>query len=252
MPTLQDLRAVGMAALQLPHALRQRGFGTVQYVAERNARFPVLLVHGYAASESVWTPLSRALVEAGFGHIVSLTYNSFAADPEAVSAELTDQALRALAATDAPRIHLVGHSLGGLIVRRALAGSAELSSRTGSAVTIASPHCGAYLARVVPGRCPRIMHRGPRSCRPEVNAPRPIRWLAYYSDGDRVVSPASARLDDPRYGATNLLIPGCGHLTICRDVRLIRSLVPELIRTEKFADPTAPTGAAREMVAALC
>ena len=39
----------------------------------------------------------------------------------------------------------------------------------------------------------------------------------------------------PRYGAANLLIPGCGHLTICRDTRLIRSLVPELIRTEIHA-----------------
>jgi hypothetical protein len=89
------------------------------------------------------------------------------------------------------------------------------------------------------------MHRGPRSVQPEVDAPRPVRWLAYYSDGDRVVPPASARLDDPRYGAANLLIPGCSHLTICRDVRLIRSLVPELIRTETFADPTAPTDAGR-------
>jgi len=48
------------------------------------------------------------------------------------------------------------------------------------------------------------------------------------------------------------LIPGCGHLTICRDVRLIRSLVRELIRTETFADagPTALTDASRELVAA--
>lgn len=50
---------------------------------------------------------------------------------------------------------------------------------------------------------------GARSCLPEVEAARPIRWLAYYSDGDRVVPPASARLDDPRYGAANLLIPDC-------------------------------------------
>ena len=60
------------------------------------------------------------------------------------------------------------------------------------------------------------------------------------SDGDRIVPPASARLDDPRYGATNLLIPGCDHLTICRDARLIRSIVPELIRAEAFADLMAP------------
>src|SRR5262252_5250197 len=50
MPALQELRAAGMAALHLPHALRSRGCGSVQHVAERNARYPVLLVHGYAAS----------------------------------------------------------------------------------------------------------------------------------------------------------------------------------------------------------
>jgi hypothetical protein len=94
------------------------------------------------------------------------------------------------------------------------------------------------------------MHRGPRSVLPAVGAPRPVRWLAYYSDADRVVPPASARLDDPGYSAANLVIPGCGHLTICRDVRLIQSLVPELIRTETLADPAVPTGAGRELMAA--
>ena len=247
---LPELRPVGMMALQLPRALRPRRCGGVRYVADRNAHYPVLLVHGYAATGSVWTPLRRALVEAGFGHIVSLSYNSLGTDPAAVSGELTRQALRAIAATGAPRIHLVGHSLGGLIVRYALAASAALSSQTSSAVTIASPHRGVWMARIAPGRCARIMHRGPRSIPPEAGAPRPVRWLAYYSDGDRVVHPASARLDDPRYSAANLLIPGCGHLTICRDARLISSLVPELIRTETFADFIAPAEAGHELVAA--
>jgi hypothetical protein len=136
------------------------------------------------------------------------------------------------------------------MVRYALAASAALSSQTSSAVTIASPHRGIWMARVAPGRCARIMHRGPRSIPPEAGAPRPVRWLAYYSDGDRVVPPASARLDDPRFRAANLLIPGCGHLTICRDARLISSLVPELIRTETLAGGTAPADAGRELMAA--
>ena len=247
---LQDVRAVGMAALQLPHVLRRRECGTTRYLAGRNARYPVLLVHGYAATEFAWTPLRRALVQAGFGHIVSLNYNSFAADPVAVAAELTHQALQTLAAAGAPRIHLVGHSLGGLIIRSALAASAALSSQTASAVTIASPHRGALLARIAPGRCARIMKRGPASELREVDAPGPDRWLAYYSDADRVVPPASARLDDPRYRAANLLIPGCGHLTICRDARLIGSLVPELIRTEMLAEPVVPADTGRELMAA--
>jgi hypothetical protein len=107
-------------------------------------------------------------------------------------------------------------------------------------VTIASPHRGAALARVAFGQCARIMFQGPCPARPQAGAPRPVRWLAYYSNADRVVTPASARLDDPRDRAANLLIPDCGHLTICRDTRLIRSLVLELIRTEKLAGPVAP------------
>jgi hypothetical protein len=60
----------------------------------------------------------------------------------------------------------------------------------------------------------------------------------------------TARLDDPRYGPANVLIPDRGHLTICRDARLIRSLVPELIRTETLAAPAVPADAGRELVAA--
>ena len=67
---LQDVRAVGMAALQLPRVLREGARGTTRYLAERNARYPMLLVHGYAATDSVWTPLRRALGQAGFGHII--------------------------------------------------------------------------------------------------------------------------------------------------------------------------------------
>ena len=85
---------------------------------------------------------------------------------------------------------------------------------------------------------------------PEIDTPGPVRWLAYYSDGDRVVPPASARLDDPRYGVANVLIPGCGHLTICRDARLIWSLVRELIRTEMLADPALSADAGRELMPA--
>lgn len=244
------LQAEGMTAADVARTLRLPGRQNISYVARRNARYPVLLVHGYASTESVWTPLRRALAGAGFGHIVSVSYDSLTADPAAVTAELTDQGLRAAAVAGAPRVHLVGHSLGGLIVRCALAASASLSSRTASAVTIASPHCGAWLARFAPGRFAPLMHRGGCPARPEIDAPAPARWLAYYADRDRVVPPASARLDDPRYAAVNLPILGCGHLTICRDARLIRSLVGELIRTETSADPAAPAQADRDPMAA--
>jgi hypothetical protein len=61
---------------------------------------------------------------------------------------------------------------------------------------------------------------------------------------------ASARLDDPRCAAVNRPVPGCGHLAICRDARLICSLVSELISTETSADPARPERADRELMAA--
>ncbi len=250
MLTLPDLRAEPMAPAGVPHALRLRGCQSTSYLARRNAHYPVVLVHGFASSESVWTPLRRSLAGAGFGHVVSVSYNSVLADPAAVTAELTEQGLRAAAAAGAPRVHLVGHSLGGLIVRCALAASVPLSSRTASAVTIASPHRGAWLGRLAPGRFGPFMHRGGCPDRPETEAPAPARWLAYYAGRDRVVPAASARLDDPRYAAVNLPIPGCGHLSICSDARLIHSLVRELIRTEASAGPATPARAGQEPRAA--
>jgi pimeloyl-ACP methyl ester carboxylesterase len=215
-----------------------------------NSRLPVLLVHGYAGSESVWAPTRRALGDAGFGHIVSLSYNSFATKPADVSSAVSRLALDIAERTGSRGLHLVGHSLGGLIVRHAVSNSPELARSTATAVTIACPHHGAPLARIAPGRCARIMY--PRGAADDGHGAsvRQVRWLSYYSDGDRVVPTSSARLEDARYGATNLLIPGCGHLTICRDARLIRSLVSELIRTETPAAPATFARVETEFLAA--
>lgn len=239
MSPVEQLRAMASVAIQLPNAVLRRDLHSVQAVAEHNVHQPVVLVHGYAGTDGVWTEARRALRDAGFGHLVSLSYNSFATDPVHVARELAERALSAMAATGSSGVHLVGHSLGGLIVRRALGDSPALAGVTTTAVTIASPHRGAPLARIAPGRCARIMHPDPRPTRGLQL--RRVRWLAYYSDADRIVPTVSARLSHP---ATNVLIPGCGHLTICRDARLIRSLVSELIRTESSSAPSALSAAA--------
>ncbi|MCW2529945.1 MAG: putative secreted lipase [Pseudonocardiales bacterium] len=231
MAMMEELRAAGSAARQLPGVLRRRACEGIHEVRAGNTRPPVILVHGYGGTGSVWSPLRRGLLQAGFGHLVSLDYNSFAADPRALARELESWTRRALADSGADRVHLIGHSLGGLIVRYAINRGA-LGPMTSTAVTIASPHRGAALARLAPGRCSRIMH--PRSLdRNDLEAPPAgVRWVAYYSDTDRFVLPDSARLSDPRYRATNVQVPGSGHLTICRHPVLIRSLVEQLLLAE--------------------
>jgi pimeloyl-ACP methyl ester carboxylesterase len=248
MGRLAELRAVGYAARHLPGAVLRRGCETHLSVDEHNSRYPVVLVHGYAGSEAVWNTLRLALREAGFGYLVSLDYSCFAIDAAEVSNELLRQARVALARTGSPGIHLIGHSMGGLIVRQALM-HRRLADVTASAVTIGTPHRGAPLARLAPGRCARIMNR--RDDQANEPLSRPLRWLAYYSDGDRIVPTESARLQPTGSATTNVLIPSCGHMSLCRDQRLIASLVRELIRTEaalantRYAD-TRYAGAAED------
>ncbi len=183
----------------------------------------MLLVHGYAGTEAVWHPARRSLAAAGFGHIVTIRYNSFSCEPATVCAELAAEIHAACAVAGAAGVHLIGHSLGGLLVRDVMA---------------TSPVRGTPFSLLLPGRCRRIL-RGPiGTTDPGLAMRSHTRWLAYYADHDRLVPPASARLDHRPAPATTIAVPGTGHMTICRDPTLLRSLAEELIRTETNTQPS--------------
>ena len=98
--------------------------------------------------------------------------------------------LRAI--TGSEKVHVVGHSLGGVLLRwyvQELGGDDTVDT----AVTIASPHEGTELARLVVGPAPAPSARSPRargSCAAWPAAPGPcrVRWIAYYSNLDVLVS----------------------------------------------------------------
>jgi pimeloyl-ACP methyl ester carboxylesterase len=223
-----DLLGIGAAALRIPGILRQQKPRARLETSRSTDRRPVLLVHGYSGTDAVWDPLVLGLRSAGFGHLVRLSYNSFRAEVPELIAEIGDQVAAAIRHTGADGVHLVGHSLGGLLLYSAVQ-ARSLPATT--LVTIASPHAGISLARFAPSRCAGLMHRGsPRPLPLSRPGPAP-RFVAFYSDGDRVVPPSTARLPDPV--ATNVLVPGCGHVTICRDPRLVAGVVSHLVRSEQ-------------------
>ena len=120
---------------------------------------------------------------------------------------------------------------GGELVRRLVTG--PLTSVTATAVTVAARHPQVTVpeqGRSRTGRCVVRRLSAVRQ-RPPTHA---VRWLSYYSDLDQVAPPTMARLRSAAVGArvTNHLIPGCGHLALCQDERLVRSIVHELVTTE--------------------
>src|SRR3954471_23902451 len=102
---------------------------------------PVVLVHGYRSSGAGWCPLARRLHSAGFANVMALHYDALCGGVPELAAALTQVVSTSLARAGHGQVHLVGHSLGGLLVRYAvqLLGLERLAS---TAVTVAAPHRG--------------------------------------------------------------------------------------------------------------
>jgi pimeloyl-ACP methyl ester carboxylesterase len=190
-------------------------------------RTPVLLVHGYAGTEHMWQPLRVALATAGFDHVIALRYNTFRADIRSVADWLVDQAERTMGACGSRAVHLVGHSMGGLVVRAAVQ-SGGLGDRARTVVTLATPHRGTTFARFVPGPGARQMSPGSAFLR-ELAADAHLgatRWVDIEAAVDRVVS---AGPDRPSVGSVR--VPA-GHRSITRHPDAVARIVDELIRVE--------------------
>lgn len=194
---------------------------------------PVLLVHGFMANKSNWTFVERALRDVGFDRIHALNYSARRADVAELADVCVLRAHEVMAATGADRIHLVGHSLGGLVIRKAVQ-SGRLPEAA-SVVTVASPHGGVDLAKLT--GLTRSRNTIARQLRPGSEflrtmwaeaVPMPdTRFVAYYSNLDLLVTGRRAMILEPALSATNILMKDHGHLSVMLAPSLARSIAHE-------------------------
>lgn len=106
-------------------------------------REAVLLVHGHGTPAVLLEPLRRALERQGF-RAVNWPYGSLRGSIEAHAGRLAAKAKELDEDSGVERLHFVGHSMGALVVRSALAMARP--RKLGRVVLLAPPNRGARLA----------------------------------------------------------------------------------------------------------
>jgi pimeloyl-ACP methyl ester carboxylesterase len=203
--------AHGYSVQDLPPMQRGLVIGDVEA-----AGTPILLVHGMIDNRSIFTLLRRGLRRRGFGKVVSINYSPLTADVRAAAAWLAEEVESLVAETGYERVHVIGHSLGGLIARYYVTrlGGDE---RVHTLVTLGTPHGGTFNAYALPSRLCRQLRPGSPLMR-ELSAEVPncqTRFVSYWSDLDQMVFPQrNAKLNHPDLATHNIEIHGSGHMSL--------------------------------------
>ena len=214
----------------------QRGLLLGDIVA---AGTPILLVHGLIDNRSVFTLLRRTLRRRGFGRVITVNYSPFTHDIRSAASKLQVMVEAICEQTGYEKVHVIGHSLGGVIARyyvQRLGGDA----RVHTLCTLGSPHAGTSAARLLPSPVVRQLRRDSdlmaelaqpaRGCR--------TRFVAYWSDLDQLIVPKrSARIDHPDLRVRNVLLHGVGHMSLPID----RGVVHDIATLLAHLDETGST-----------
>ena len=186
----------------------------------------VVLVHGFLASGGVFRPMRSQLEAEGF-RVATFTY----APGRSIRSVATQLAEVVARIPRHARVHVVGHSFGGIVARdyvEHLGGH----DRVAQTVSLASPFHGAPRARrftwLIGDVHPESRTLASiRECPPHVRVPH----LSIVGGDDRMIPPASARFP----GAPYVTLPDLGHNALLFDAEVIRIIVGRLHRAAREA-----------------
>ena len=184
----------------------------------------VLLVHGFYCNRGFWNAWMPRLRKAGIP-FMALTLGPAGIEQQARGIE---QAVRRLTELTGHAPLLVGHSMGGLVIRSWLAGQPEGTASRHEVITIGSPHHGTALAQLARSPAAIDMRQGSDFLldlmRRETDARR-SRLSCYWSVCDNIVFPAS---NATLAGARNIALPALPHVGLVQAPEIFEDVLRRL------------------------
>ena len=202
------------------------------YLDPEAASTPIVLLHGYFHNRSAFMVMRRRLKRHGFRNVTTMNYNVIGHDIPELAEQLYAHVEQVCEAAGAHKVHLIGHSLGGIVARyyiQAMAGW----DRVHTCITLGSPHQGTYAAFIGRGRAARQLRPGSIVIEQLRDTARPVlvRFISFYSNLDgMVLPPGNAKIASPELHAHNILVKDLGHMSLLVSKPLLRSMA-EILST---------------------
>jgi triacylglycerol lipase len=235
---------VGDGSTDVGTVRRPDGAATARPLREQTAldESPVVLVHGLSSNRAIFHVLRRGLRREGFPRVAMVNYRWLTTDVRSAARTLAAEVERLCEHDGHQRVHVIGHSLGGLVARyyvQRMGGDA----RVHTLVTLGTPHHGT-LAAVVPVPHPVVRQLRPGSdVLTELAGPAPgcrTRFIAFHSDLDQLIIPTgNARLIHPDLRTSNIPVPAVGHVALPLHHRVVREVCRVLRHARLPGTPVA-------------
>ncbi|MDR2075695.1 MAG: hypothetical protein LBP61_01995 [Desulfovibrio sp.] len=188
---------------------------------------PVILVHGLLNNASAWLFLGRRLQMAGYP-VSTFCYSSLFTPMEKILEDLDGHVRQVQALSGGRKSVFLGHSLGGLLVRRWLGGNGGRLTGTRGIITLGTPHGGSKVAIFASGSLARNI-RPDGSLVAVLREAAPLEGLAcvsLVSSADEAVLPPACLLPPP--GWTLRLTPPVPHFLLLFSPSIASMVLEEL------------------------
>lgn len=192
-----------------------------------NRETPIILLHGLFHNRGCWLWMKFRLRRKGFTNLITINLPPWK-NVESLTERVVTKVDELRVKDGFERVHLVGHSMGGIIARNyvQIRGGASKVERC---ILLGAPNLGSKLAPFAVSQLGRQLMPGSEFLKRLAQTPLPndVAMVSIFTRHDNMVlPPANARLD----GAINEEIHGMGHASLLYHPRAINAVVDALTR----------------------